>query len=65
MASLAEEIARAFHNTYESMAPKFGYETREASAVSWKDVPETNRALMIAVVTELLDQNIIEPGDEA
>jgi hypothetical protein len=65
VASLAEEIARKFHETYENFAPNYGYETREASAVPWKDVPEKNKALMIAVVAELIDRNIIEPGDEA
>ena len=65
MANLAEEIARAFHETYENFAPNYGYKTREASAVPWAEVPERNKALMIAVVAELVDQNIIEPGDDA
>ncbi|WP_204057373.1 hypothetical protein [Microbispora corallina] len=29
----AERIARAFHEAYESLAPHFGYQTREESAV--------------------------------
>jgi hypothetical protein len=62
---LAEGIARAFHETYESFAPNYGYETRKASAVPWEEVPEQNKALMIAVVAELIDQNVIEPGDRA
>jgi hypothetical protein len=63
--NLAEEIAIAFHETYENFAPNYGYKTREASAVPWQDVPGTNKALMIAVVADLLDRNIIEPGDDA
>lgn len=46
--------ARAFHEAYERLAPAFGYETRPESAVPWDDVPEQNRALMVAVVTEVV-----------
>ena len=44
----AEDLARAFHETYERLAPEFGYETRRESAVPWEDVPENNKNLMIA-----------------
>jgi hypothetical protein len=50
----AEALARRFHETYERLAPEHGYETRKASAVPWEDVPEPNRALMVAVASELL-----------
>ena len=50
----AEELARTFHETYERLAPQFGYETREASAVPWHLVPTANRNLMIAVAAEIL-----------
>ena len=43
-----EHLAQAFHEAYEELAPQFGYKTREASAVPWADVPENNKALMIA-----------------
>ena len=52
----AEELARAFHETYERLAPSFGYETRRATAVPWADVPEQNKRLMIAVSQELIDR---------
>ncbi len=55
----AEQIAQAFHETYERLAPDFGYKTREASAKPWAEVPEQNRSLMIAVVRALLDADII------
>lgn len=58
----AEQIARAFHRSYESLAPSFGYETREESAVEWEDVPQNNRDLMIATVQLLLDMGVIVPG---
>ena len=48
------ELARLFHETYERLAPDFGYKTREASAVPWADVPDQNKNLMIAVSAEVL-----------
>lgn len=55
----AEYIARRFHETYEMLAPLYGYETRVESAVPWPEVPETNRKLMKAVVQALLDDTTI------
>ncbi len=56
----AEEIAKAFHETYERLAPSHGYETRETSAKPWSEVPEKNKSLMIATVQSLLDQGCFE-----
>ena len=58
----SETIARAFHETYERLAPDHGYSTREASAKPWEEVPEQNRGLMLAVVSDLLARGVIEPG---
>jgi hypothetical protein len=55
-----EEIAKAFHESYEELAPQFGYETRKESAVRWDQVPEANRMLMIAVVHDLRHKGFIE-----
>jgi hypothetical protein len=55
----AEEIAQEFHEAYERLAPDFDYETRTESAKSWKEVPETNKELMVATVQDLLDRDII------
>lgn len=49
----AEQVARLFHETYERLAPDFGYKTRTASAVPWDEVPGPNRSLMIAVAAEV------------
>lgn len=49
-----EAVARAFHETYERLAPEYGYTTRRASAVPWEQVPENNRALMVDVADEVL-----------
>lgn len=58
----AEMIAGAFHATYETLAPDHGYQTREASAVDWKDVPARNKALMVATVQNMLNMGVIRPG---
>lgn len=46
--------AKDFHDTYERIAPQFGYKTRKESAVPWNEVPQPNRNLMIAVCAEVL-----------
>jgi hypothetical protein len=47
-------LTQRFHETYERLAPAFGYRTREASAKPWSEVPAQNKQLMIAVCAELL-----------
>jgi hypothetical protein len=62
-----EDVARAFHEAYERLAPSFGYATREASAKPWADVPEANRRLMVATVAEvraLLAAGTPQPTEE-
>lgn len=55
----ADQIARAFHEAYEALAPAFGYRTRSESAVPWDVVPEGNKGLMRATVTHLLERGVI------
>ena len=55
----AEQIAQAFHEAHERLAPDFGYKTREASAKPWAEVPEQNKALMVAVVQALIDTGVL------
>lgn len=50
-----EALAQLFHETYERLAPAFGYRTRRGSSVPWADVPAKNRALMIATCSTILD----------
>lgn len=50
--SRSAEVARLFHDTYESLAPTFGYETREETRQFDPESP--NGALMIAVVRRVL-----------
>jgi predicted kinase len=56
-----EELAQKFHETYERLAPSYGYETRKDSAVPWDKVPERNKNLMIAVCTEILQHWRLAP----
>ena len=42
-------LAKLFHETYERLAPEYGYETRVESRVPWHELPSGNQQLMIAV----------------
>jgi len=53
---MSEQLARLFHETYERLAPTFGYDTRKDSAVPWEQVPDKNKRLMIAVA-DIVDLN--------
>lgn len=53
--TLAEAMAKKFHENYEKLAPDYGYKTREESAKPWEDVPVANKGLMIATAGEVLD----------
>ena len=50
-----EKLAKLFHTIYEMLAPKYGYETNQDSAVRWENVPIKNKALMIATCAEVLN----------
>jgi hypothetical protein len=58
-----EQIAQLFHEAYERLAPDFGYRTREESAKPWADVPDQNKALMVATVGEILPVILAEIGE--
>lgn len=51
-----EIVAKFFHETYEKLAPDFGYKTRKDSNVDWKDVPDKNKKLMIAVAEKVIER---------
>jgi len=53
-------LAKFFHDTYEKLAPQFSYKTRDASAVSWDDVPDNNKKLMKAVAAKVIERFIEE-----
>lgn len=53
MIPLPEKVAEVFHESYERLAPRFGYEAREDTRAFDKNSP--NGQLMIAVCKEVLD----------
>jgi hypothetical protein len=56
-----EETAKRFHDAYEALAPMFRYSTRLESRKEWSELDESMRALMIAVVRNvLIEQAAIE-----
>ena len=59
-----DQIAKAFHTTYEALAPYFGYETRFLSAVPWDQVPDRNKRLMRADVDSLNEAGVIPIGPD-
>lgn len=53
-----EEVAERFHEVYERLAPRFGYETREDTKVFDPESP--NGKLMIAVCNQVLARQAAE-----
>lgn len=56
-----EEIAKLFHDTYERLAPQYGYKTRVDTRIFDADSP--NGQLMLAVVSEVLSKQTMLCGD--
>ena len=52
---LQAAIAETMHNAYEAAAVGNGWETNLRSRVSWAELPEANRATMLAAVEAALD----------
>jgi hypothetical protein len=48
------EVAKAFHEAYERLAPTFNYRTRSETAVAWEELPENSRQLVEAVCKEVV-----------
>jgi hypothetical protein len=55
--TVCEAIAKSFHDAYEELAPRFGYETRVDSRTVWDNVPPNNRALMTATVAMVVQES--------
>ena len=62
--SSEEYLAQAFHETYETLAPNFGYETRPESRKPWREVPQQNQDLMVAVCKALIARGIVHVYQE-
>ena len=50
---MSEHLAKKFHDTYERLSVEYGWKTQEQCQVEFADLPEENRELMIAVVSEV------------
>lgn len=60
---VVEGIARAFHDRYEAEARRAGWSTQASTRVPFEQLPEANRKTMLRVVSDLLDEGVIEaPG---
>lgn len=59
-----EWLAQQFHEAYERLAPGYSYQTREASAKPWAEVPDNNRQLMMATVSDLLRTGRLRMGSK-
>lgn len=57
-----EKWAKLFHNTYEQLAPSFGYETRTDTKVF--DPESKNGKLMIEVCNRVIDQALTARDEE-
>jgi hypothetical protein len=62
MMDAAERLARLFHETHERLAPTFFYATRTQTElrVPLDELPQSNRALMIATAKQILDTNQLD-----
>ena len=48
-----KSIAMKFHETYERLSVEYGWKSQESCQVSFEELPEENRKLMLAVVREV------------
>lgn len=48
-----EEIAKAFHDTYERLGPSFGWDTQQRCKREFDELPPENKRLMIATCKEV------------
>lgn len=51
-----DQLAEFFHRTYEKLAPRFNYETKEESRTAWENLAPNHRQLMRAVAQEVLEE---------
>lgn len=58
----AIKLAVNFHEAYERLAPKFGYETKKETKIF--DISSPNGKLMIAVCREMQDYILTQQEEE-
>ena len=52
---LPHELAVLFHSTYERLAPAFGWRTKKGCNVPFEQLPQRNKALMLATCQTVLN----------
>lgn len=60
-----ERWAKRGHELYEQLAPKYTFVSSKESALAWEKIPETNRALMIEIYGQLVQEARQEVLEEA
>lgn len=50
-----EQLAELFHETYEHLAPAFGWRTKKGCNVPFYLLPQRNKALMVATCQTVLN----------
>lgn len=50
-----EQLAELFHETYERLAPAFGWKTKKGCNCKFAELPQRNKALMIATCQTVLN----------
>ena len=50
-----EQLAELFHETYERLAPAFGWKTKKGCHCKFAELPQRNKALMIATCQTVLN----------
>jgi hypothetical protein len=50
-----EQLAELFHSTYERLAPAFGWRTKKGCNVPFAQLPQRNKALMVATCQTVLN----------
>lgn len=49
-----KQLAELFHETYERLAPAFGWKTKKGCNVKFADLPQRNKVLMITTCQTVL-----------
>lgn len=52
----SEELAKFFHDEYDKLAPRYGWRTQISTQVTFDQLPDNNRALMVAVCEQVVEE---------
>lgn len=54
---IAHDIAQTHHALYLRLAPQYGHVP--SSPTSWEEMPNPQKQLLVAIITEMLDDGVI------